>query len=115
MTEEHPLAKWKGSMAIEGGHVTDDWQRSEPIGAGKPVFIEHEQNQEGSGVGGAARIKYRSGEEYIRADIAEQMAEALREGRIAISLGSKEAMAMGHAAIDQALAAYEQAKGEGKE
>ena len=51
----------------------------EPIGAGKPVFIEHEQNQEGSGVGGAARIKYRSGEEYIRADIAEQMAKALEE------------------------------------
>ena len=62
---------------------------------------------------GAARIKYRSGEEYIRADIAEQMAEALR-GVLPDDICNFADLPNIQRAI-AALAAYEQAKGEEKE
>lgn len=91
----------------------------EPIGAGKPVFIEHDQNQE-VGMSGAARIKYRSGEEYIHEPIAEQMAEALRAIKAETEKGQNDRLvsdADGYfEAVDElateALAAYEQAKGQ---
>ena len=108
----------------------------EPIGAGKPVFIEHDQNQEGSGVSEAReRIHVYLDDlsfgvlaegddettEYVlastvdewkrRADIAEQMAEALRG---IVRNGALDNVFQGtlHSKAKQALAAYEQAKGE---
>ena len=77
---------------------------------------------------GAARIKYRSGEEYIHGSIAEQMAEALRwiddeDTWLREIAGDPNCPVVNaeHTAnvlldkVHKALAAYEQAKGEEKE
>ena len=110
-----------------------------PIGAGKPVFIEHEQNQEGRAVSEAReRIHVYLDDlsfgvvaegddettEYVlastvdewkrRADIAEQMAEALRDWENKARGGNAfvGSLHVERAKGNAALAAYEQAKGE---